>query len=179
MKKHLPTTTATNHIQNRLIKQLITINEKLMDEVEVRKTTESSLKHTKHKYENITDIMELGIIELDLNNNITSVNKRFLKMTGYQGKNIIGYNYYSTFLGSESQKTVYKEDLNRLHGKSGTYEVKIKHQNGSLLWVIINGTPLYNNEGKIVGTVGVHFDITARKQITHELIKAKETAEVC
>lgn len=175
MKKHQPS--VTKDIQDQLIKQLITINQKLVDEVEVRKTTENSLKHTKHKYENITDIMELGIIELDLNNNITSVNKRFLKMTGYAGKNIIGYNYYTTFLGTESQKTVYKEDLNRLHGKSGTYEVKIKHQNGSLLWVIINGTPLYNNEREIIGTVGVHFDITARKQITQQLIKAKETAE--
>lgn len=177
MKKHFPTTTKTNHIQSRLIKQLITINQNLMNEVELRKLTENSLKYTEDKYRNITDVMELGLIELDLNNNITSVNKRFLKMTGYDGENIIGYNYYSTFLGAKSRETVYKEDLRRLNGKSGTYEIKIKHQDGSLLWVIINGTPLYNSEGSIIGTVGVHFDITARKQITQQLIKAKETAE--
>jgi len=164
-------------IQYRLIEELTSMNEKLKKEIESRKSSESDLKHSKDKYHNITNIMELGLVELDLSDNVISVNDRFIELTGYSNEEIIGLNYNQTFLGEESLNIVRKENLKRKTGTTGTYEIKIKSKLNKEIWVIINGSPLYNKKGQIIGTVGAHFDITSRKQVEQELIKAKEFAE--
>jgi len=38
-----------------------------------------------------------------------------------------------------------------------------------LIWVLISGAPILNEDGVIVGSLGIHYDITARKVLEQEL----------
>jgi PAS domain S-box-containing protein len=164
-------------IQYKLIEELTFINEKLKKEIEIRTSSEIDVIQSEEKYRNIISNMELGLVELDANDLIINVNERFLEMTGYPPRKLIGLKYIDTFLDEESKKIMFKENSKRKKGETGSYEVKLKKIDGDWLWIIISGAPLYDKEHNVIGTIGTHLDITSRKLMEQELIKAKETAE--
>ena len=167
-----------NDYQFELFEQLISVNSKLKQEILIRKSTELNLIHSEEKYRSIISNMELGLVEVDNNDNITNANARVCEMTQYSNKELIGKKYIDIFLvDDESKKVMAEQNLKRKNGITGVYEVKIKKKGGDWLWIIISGAPLYDAKKNIIGTVGAHLDITERKLILQELVKAKEIAE--
>ena len=118
------------------------------------------------KYKNIIDNINLGLMEVDLDEKIIYANNSFSKMTGYDIDELIGKNAKEIFLTDDdtiSDKRV--EDVRKLRktGESSAYELKIKRKDGKSLWMIISGSPVRDNEGRIIGSLGIHNDITERK----------------
>lgn len=69
----------------------------------------------------------------------------------------------------------------RSHVKDGEeteMEVRLKHKNGSEIWIITREVPFKRNEqGEVQQVLGTAIDITRRKSMENELIKAKRDAE--
>jgi PAS domain S-box-containing protein len=160
-----------------LFEQLLTTNNKLKEEILIRKNTEINLIHSEEKYRSIISNMEIGLVEVDNNDIIVSANNRLTFMTGHSENEIIGKEYIEIFLDKGSRKVMEEENRKRRNGITGVYEVKLKKKNGDWLWILISGAPLYDEAKNIIGTVGAHLDITERKLIEQELLKAKEIAE--
>nr|MBP6812689.1 response regulator [Saprospiraceae bacterium] len=57
------------------------------------------------------------------------------------------------------------------------YEIQLKRKNGALIWGVISGAPLKNAQGKIVGSIGIQFDLTERKKLETDLAEAKLVAD--
>ena len=60
----------------------------------------------------------------------------------------------------------------REEGQASVYEVRIRKKNGELIWVVISGAPVYDLNKKVVGSIGIHWDITTRKVREEELKQA-------
>jgi PAS domain S-box-containing protein len=57
-------------------------------------------------------------------------------------------------------------------------EFRLRHKNGSEVWIITREVPFKrNHNGKVVEVLGTAIDITRRKFVENELIKAKKDAE--
>lgn len=56
-------------------------------------------------------------------------------------------------------------------------EPPIPDSNGKMIYFLSNRVPLFDSENKVVGMVGISFDITERKQLEEALLKAR-AAEV-
>jgi signal transduction histidine kinase/CheY-like chemotaxis protein len=56
------------------------------------------------------------------------------------------------------------------------YETKIRTKSGEAKWLIISGAPIYNDQNEVVGSLGIHVDISERKKLEQELIQAKDIA---
>jgi len=99
-------------------------------------------------------------------------------MTGYSSEELIG-NYPQELFGTEEKSPLrFLRELNkRKQGIASAYESVIRHKNGGLIWVLISGAPIKNVDGEIVGTIGLHFNISGRKAMESELIKARVSAE--
>ena len=52
-----------------------------------------------------------------------------------------------------------------------------KNKKGELRWWMISGAPNYDNKGHLIGSIGIHLDITEQKQLELELELAKSKAE--
>ena len=56
-------------------------------------------------------------------------------------------------------------------------EEEFINNKGKHRWLLTTKIPLHDKEGKITGLVGIGHDITDRKQVEEELVRAKEKAE--
>lgn len=136
-----------------------------------------SLKRVDEKYRRIIENFELGLIEVDLNEVITKVYPSFLTLTGYNEDELLGKNARMLIADDGHDNIIIDEqNENRKEGKSTVYEVQIQVKNGEKKWIILSGAPIYNENDEIVGSIGIHFDITARKNMENDLKIAEEQA---
>ena len=148
-----------------------------------RKATEKALGKAKVelqkseiKYRSIIENMELGLLEVDTNGIILRVYDIFNKMLGYEGDELVGKDAKKTLLLEKYNDTIDSEDNKRLQGQTGVYEVKLKKKDNSEIWVIISGAPFYDEKGNVIGSIGVHYDITDRKELESQLEIARRKA---
>jgi PAS domain S-box-containing protein len=148
---------------------------KFQDITETVKQREN-LFRIEDKYRRIIEDLEFGLVEMDLNEVITKVYPAFCKMTGYSEEELVG-KYARTLLAFEENKELLdrQNDLRKI-GESSVYEVRMRTKKDLPKWVIISGTPIYNENNEIVGSIGIHLDISERKKLEEELKLANEQA---
>ncbi len=146
-------------------------------DVTERENIQQAIRESEEKYRGILENMELGLLEVDLQENIIRANNTFCQMLGYQPAELIGKNTLDIFLPDSSQKIVRTRVKEREQGQSSVYELQFKRKNGELIWALVSGAPIKNAKGEIVGSIGIHFDMTSRKKMEHELAQAKLTAD--
>ncbi len=135
------------------------------------------IRKSEEKYRGIMNNMELGLMEVDLNQTIIRAYDRFCKMVGYTEEELIGKNAQQLFIDEEFNKTLEDEHKERGKGRASSYELRLNKKDGSKIWTIISGAPILDENGVLVGSMGVHYDITERKQLEQELELAKQIAE--
>lgn len=112
------------------------------------------------KYSNIIANMNLGLIEVNNNDEILMCNSSFCDMSGYTKKELIGKIASNLFLDSNQIEIIKSENLKRKKGDSNSYELKAKNKFGDLRYWLVSGAPNYNLNGKLIGSIGIHLDIT-------------------
>lgn len=151
----------------------------LYSDVTEKKQEEQALQRNEEKYRNIIENMNLGLMEVDMNDNILYANKRFYELTGYDKhqQELVGKKAMATFLDQEEFEKMKKQQEDRKIGKSGAYEVRMKKKGGEEIWAMVSGAPLLDKKNKIIGSIGIHLDITDNKRTEIELVDAKGKAE--
>lgn len=142
-----------------------------------RKQAEQSVLANEEKYRSIIANMNLGLMEVNLDEVIQFVNNSFCEMSGYNAEELIGKNAGDLFVrGANTEIAETKNEL-RKGGISDAYEIGVNNKRGEQKWWLISGAPRYDDKGNLVGSVGIHLDITAQKKLELELLDARESAE--
>jgi len=123
------------------------------------------LESQKQKYSSIIANMNLGLIEVDNNDKILMINQSFADMSGYSKQELIGKKGHEIFLSEREQKIINVEIKKRLIGRSNSFELKVKNKKGELKHWLISGAPNYNIQGEVIGSIGIHLDITELKKL--------------
>ena len=139
-------------------------------DITTRKQSEAALRESEYKLRTLLDSMREGLLQVNNEEVIEFVNDRFCEMTGYARKELLGKTTYEMFLGDEEREIIERANRQRLEGISGQYEMRLRKKTGEELWVIVGGAPIVNAEGVITGSMGIHTDITERKQIEEQLL---------
>ena len=132
-------------------------------DISERKNIENELRTSENQMRAIVENLHDGLLITDLDDTIIYANGRISELSGYRNDELIGRNAYRLLGPPETWADCQNRNLERAQGKSGTYEAAICHKDGSTRWMLINGSPLRDASGVIVGTIGAHFDITERK----------------
>jgi len=139
--------------------------------------TRDALRRSEEKYRGIMENMELGLLEVDLNERITRAYPRFCKMVGYTQEELLGKNAVEVFLPPEFVPLMEKQGQTRATGQPGVYEVLLRKKNGEYIWALISGAPIFDLGGNVIGSVGIHYDITYQKNLQRDLEDARHRAE--
>ncbi|WP_439582323.1 response regulator [Dyadobacter bucti] len=111
-------------------------------------------------------------------------NKQIWKILGYSEDDLIvdGNNSFSKIINDQDKLTFRKHYHYMRHMVRGAEvvekEFRLKHKNGSEVWIITREVPFKRDkEGMVMEVLGTAIDITSRKLAEKELIKAKKDAE--
>lgn len=140
--------------------------------IEEKKTAEFNLKLSK-----ATEQSPVTIVITNTDGNIEYINPKFTAVTGYSYKEVLGKN--PRVLKSGEHDKAFYEHLWKtiLSGKEWKGELHNKKKNGELYWESALISPIFNDAGEITHFVGVKEDITEKKKMVTDLIRAKENAE--
>ncbi len=148
------------------------------NDVTLRKKYKLNLEIQKEKYSSIIANMNLGLLEVDQNDIIQMANQSFSKMSGFSEQELIGQKARE-FLKVAELELLQEKDNKRLKGESDSYEIQIKHKDGSTRHWLISGAPRYSEAGVIIGSIGIHLDITEQMQLQlqkEKLLRELETS---
>lgn len=146
-------------------------------DISVRKYAEINVGLQEEKYRNIIANMNLGLLEVDNDDVIQYANQSFCDMSGYSLNELVGKKASELILDKSEQKIIQEKNAMRQHGVSDMYSVPVKNKMGDRKWWVISGAPRYNDNGELIGSVGIHLDITQQKNLEDELKIAKSNAE--
>lgn len=147
------------------------------------KQTETLVREKEQKYRMLFENMQLGVMEVDLNERIQWVNQSFENLSGYQLSYLKGRKATDLFIVEQEEAEKMQEiDAVRKKGNDSIYEVNFRKNKGEILNVVISGSPIINSEGAVVGSVGIHWDVThirkMEKLIEEEkIIRQKEVMQ--
>ncbi len=146
-------------------------------DISERKINEEILKLQEEKYRNIIANMNLGLLEVDLEDTIIYANQSFCDMSAYSLAELKGKKAAELFVVEHHKQIIsQKNELRKTHESDG-YELEVKNKNGENRWWFVSGAPNYNDRGQLVGSIGIHLDISDHKLLEKELAKAKSIAE--
>jgi len=144
----------------------------LLDISDRRKSEEQLRKLSRAVEQSPTSIIITNIF-----GDIEYVNPYFSELTGYSYQEVLGNNpriLKSGYTSSDEYRGMWESISS---GKKWRGEFHNKKKNGELYWEEASISPIVNQEGKITHFLAIKVDITERKRIEAELIRAKEKAE--
>lgn len=130
------------------------------------KLAEAVAKEKENKYRMLFENMQLGVMEVDIHERIQWVNRAFEQMSGYTYKFLKGKNPSQLFVINEEDRKLI-EDVHEVRktGGESIYEVGFKNKKGDVLNVVISGSPVMNMDGEVIGSVGIHWDVTQIREM--------------
>ncbi|TDT47592.1 PAS domain S-box-containing protein [Maribacter spongiicola] len=131
-------------------------------DITISKNYRKNLETQREKYGSIIANMNLGLVEVDNEDVIQMVNQSFCTMSGFEREELIG-EVASNIVKVKDRSIIKEKNQNRLDGRSESYEVEVIDKNQNIKHWLISGAPRYDDAGAIIGSIGIHLDITDQK----------------
>jgi len=158
-------------------KNLLEVFSQMLVNVIERKRHDGLLVRQEEKYRNIITNMNLGIIEVDENENILYANQSFCDISGYNQDEIKKLKATRFLHSSEGEFVLPEKNKLKSNRASSGYELAVKNKQGEPRWWFVSDAPNYNDKNEHVGSIGIHLDITDQKKLETELEHAIIVAE--
>jgi PAS domain S-box-containing protein len=140
----------------------------MIEDISLKRNYDRNLETEKEKYRSIIANMNLGLMEVNKKEVITLVNQNFCDISGYNKEELIGKST-SILLFQEKDSLILKEKLKlRTEGKTDSYEIEVKNKQGEKRNWLVSGAPNFNSDGKNIGSIGIHLDITESKRLAQQ-----------
>ena len=138
-----------------------------------QKEIEKALRESERKYRILVERMNEGVLQVDNNDIIQFVNSRYCELVGYTAEELIGQCASTLFHNEEGRAIIKQKNLMRKAGISDKYEIPLRKKSGEYITVLISGSPVYDDEGNTIGSIGIHLDITEQKNTREELTQQR------
>ena len=170
-----------SEIKNALI-ELKASNERLSEEIIVRKRAEEEVQRLSRQNRFILDAAGEGIVGLDLSGGITFINPAGAGLAGYEVEELIQKDFHETIHHSRLDGTRYPAHQSPIFQSLSTGITRRERdevfwrKDGSSFPVAYSSTPILH-EGEILGAVLTFRDITQRKLALEELNRYRDHLE--
>jgi PAS domain S-box-containing protein len=140
-----------------------------------RERAEKALKESEERYRDLVENANDIVYTMDLNGNLTSINKAAELITGFKRTDLLTKNL-GAFITPESMETTRQMLKRKLLGEERTnYEMDLRSIDGRTLTLEIS-SKLMLKDGKPLGIQGIARDITSRRRAEETLRQADQRA---
>ena len=158
-----------NCLHDPLIGGLIITSTDVTKQCEV----ESALEKSETRYRTLIETAREGIAIVDAEENLTFANPAFADLLGYERDELRGMNLRELTDAAEYGK-IREATARRRSGIASRYEVRLSTKQGDVRVISLSATPLFNDQGEFLGTLGLTTDITERKREAEKLRRSEE-----
>ncbi len=148
-------------------------------EIAAHQQAAKALQESEYRFKQVSENAQEWIWEVDKSGLYTYSSPVIQSLLGYSPEEIVGrHHFYDLFAPDwkdQKKRAAFKIFTNREAFKD--FDNQVVHKNGQIITLATSGSPVFNDQGDLVGYRGVDYDITERKKIIEELILAKEKAE--
>lgn len=147
-----------------------------IDITEQRKANEA-LVESKRVFETLAALSPAGIFRANAAGECTYYNNAWLTLSGLSPEKALG-NGWADALHKDDRIRVLQEWQDCV-ARRETYrsEFRFSRPDGQISWVDVIATPETDEDGKLIGYIGVNMDISNRKILERQLISAMKNAE--
>jgi len=132
------------------------------------------IAETKTYLENLLENANDVIYTLDLDQRFTYVNSK-IEIWGYRKEDLLGRPYLSLMSRRHRGKRL-RSTLDI--GTKQAYEVELLTRGGEPREALVSVSPLHDNDGKIIGVLGIARDMTEKKQLEQQVLNAEKLASI-
>jgi diguanylate cyclase (GGDEF)-like protein/PAS domain S-box-containing protein len=134
-----------------------------------RKLAENALRESEERYRRLVERMREGLAQAGNDGVLQFVNDRFCEMVGYEREELVGMQGDLLLAYSEDISLVREKIRLRMRHVADQYEVRVRRKDGTIIWLEIGGAPVVDAVGNVVGSIGVHNDVTERRMAEEAL----------
>ncbi len=135
-----------------------------------RKKSEQELRLYREKLQTVISNIPLVLFAIDKDGNYTISEGKGLKTLGYKPNQLVGKNIFKVYKDNDQ---VIANNRKALNGKSFNDIVKVHDH-----FFEAHYAPLYSDSKKVVGVIGVSYDVTSRVHAQEEILKSNQLLEL-
>jgi PAS domain S-box-containing protein len=135
-------------------------------DIHIRKQAEAIIRETERRWRSLLENVRLSVVGLNCQGQVEYVNSFFLELTGYTRLELLGKNWFDTFLRSAERSQIH-QNFERLIQQEpyNYYQNIIVTKQGEEKIIAWNNTRLQSTDGETIGTMSIGEDITERYAI--------------
>ena len=138
---------------------------------------DEALRDSDARFRLAVETLGEGVVITDADDVVVYANSRMVEISGYAREEMVGQKVAQLLVPDEDRSEYGQRMALRMQGVAEQYEVSFRRKDGRRFWAEVNGSPLRDAAGRIVGTVGAVMDITERKRIEEQLVAAVDASE--
>lgn len=138
---------------------------------------EKRLRNREAKFKGIIDNFHLGLLEVAEDGKIITANEAFCEMSGYTLSEMIGQDGGELFLDSSERELMKQRNESRRVGIKDVYELRVFNKKNEPRYWLVSAAPRLSDDGEILGSIGIHWDITQMKELEFQLTESRKKAE--
>ena len=155
---------------------LTDITERKRAEEEIKRLNESLERRafeSETRYQQIVELAEEGIWVVDSEAKTTYVNQAMARMLGCSETEMLARPIYD-FIYEADYQTAQSNLEARKQGTGEKHEFKLKAKDGKAVWTYMSTSPVLDENGKMLWSCSLVYDITERKQAEEQLRQSSE-----
>jgi PAS domain S-box-containing protein len=144
-----------------------------LTDITERKNAEEALRESEQRYRQVVENLNEGVWLIDEDSITTFVNDRMAEMLGFTIDEMIGKHLFF-FMDEEGIKTGQQYLDRRRDGIKESHDFEFLKKDGSKVYVLLEASPIFDENGQYKGAIAGVMDITERKRIEKALKQSEQ-----
>jgi|GEM_PF-774978 len=149
----------------------------LSREIQQRIDAEAMLRSSEESYRVLAALSPAGIYRTDAEGNVTYVNEKWCELGDLTFDEAVGDGWLNGLHPDDVAETVGLWNISASEKKMYQHEQRYRRKDGEVTFCLSQSMPEFDDDGKVVGHVGVIIDITEQKRAEQQLEAAKDNAQ--
>lgn len=148
----------------------------LEEEVEDRIRAEADLQASEKRFRELLENVQMLALTLDTEGTITFCNNFLAQLSGWEKEDIVGKNWFETFIPEQVDTQIKTVFNNVLSGNTNAshFENQIITRDGKIRTIVWDNTMLHNPDESIAGVASIGIDVTDHRHLEEQLRHAQK-----
>lgn len=142
-----------------------------------RYEAETEVQHSREKFHQLFSNAPIGIAMIDQHQEISTINKAFEEIFGYEEQEIAGLDINRVIVPEEEMEEARYLSQQNMAGYTFSSTETRTRKDGSLIEVLVYGVPV-TVEGQTIAVFGIYVDMSDRKEAEEKVKKSLREKEV-